>query len=88
MSWLEYEQTFLPAAEACGWEHPAFDKIRRIIREEALFLENSVNVDEGIIQCKKCGSFKTYSYQKQVRAADEGFTLFVACFHCDSQWTL
>lgn len=73
--------------EKTGWDHPRFDPIREKIQEENNFIENPViDIEEGIIQCNKCKSFKTFSYQKQVRSSDEGFTLFVNCVDCNANW--
>lgn len=73
--------------EWLGWNHPIFDKFRKQLKEEDNFIENPyTNVEEGVIRCNKCGSFKTFSYQKQVRSSDEGFTLFVNCVVCNSSW--
>ena len=70
-----------------GWNHPAFDVYKKQIEEENEFIENPhVNIEEGVIECRKCGSKRTFSYQKQVRSSDEGFSLFVNCINCNSTW--
>lgn len=70
-----------------GWNHPTFDNHKRQIQEEEDFIENPyTNVEEGVIQCSKCGSKRTFSYQKQVRSSDEGFSLFVNCVNCNASW--
>ena len=70
-----------------SWNHDKFSKIREKIEEENSFIENPIlDIEEGIIQCNKCKSYKTFSYQKQVRSSDEGFTLFVSCVDCNSSW--
>lgn len=69
------------------WDNIFFSKIRDKIEEENNFIENPiVDIEEGIIQCNKCKSHKTFSYQKQVRSSDEGFTLFVSCVDCNASW--
>jgi DNA-directed RNA polymerase subunit M/transcription elongation factor TFIIS len=76
----------LPAHQT-GWNHPAFDPFRHKLEEENSFIENPIaDIAEGIIQCSKCKSSKTFSYQKQVRSSDEGFTLFVNCVNCNANW--
>lgn len=67
-----------------GWDHPVFQPIKRLVEEEVEFLHESIHVEEGI-ECKRCKSTKTYTYQKQVRAADEGTTSFTICFSCEHQ---
>lgn len=70
-----------------GWNHPIFDEYKKQLEEENDFIENPhVNIEEGVIECNKCGSKKTFSYQKQVRSSDEGFSLFVNCINCNSTW--
>ena len=90
MSWLNYEQSFLEQAgspSAPGWGHEAFDRVKRLIEEEERFIKNPIEIEEGVMPCHRCKSSRTYSYQKQVRRADEGFTTFCSCFECGSQWT-
>ena len=43
-------------------------------------------VEEGILTCPKCQCTKTLVIQKQIRRADEGFTLFAKCCQCKYQW--
>lgn len=80
---MDYERTFLPEDQV-GWNHSVFDNIKRIMHEEVSFISESVQVESGF-ECKKCKSTKTYTYQQQTRSADEGFTTFTICFHCDRQ---
>lgn len=70
-----------------GWDHPNFTHLQQILEEENRFIENPItDIAEGIIQCSKCKSKRTFSYQKQVRSSDEGFTLFVNCVDCNANW--
>lgn len=82
-NWLEYEETMVPKEEA-GWSHSSFTRLKVLIEEEINFLHESVKVDCGA-ECAKCKGTKTYTYQKQVRAADEGFTSYTICFTCEHQ---
>lgn len=86
--WKQYEKQYAlrHRIEKFGWEHPAFDSISKELKEEEEFIENPFEVKEGIMDCIKCGSKKTFAYQKQVRSADEGFTLFVSCLKCNHSW--
>ena len=52
------------------------------------FISNPFTVEEGVMQCNKCGSKKTYSQSKQVRSADEGFTTFCMCSNCGAKWRI
>ena len=44
------------------------------------FLVKPFEVEEGVLECNKCGSKKTFSYSKQTRAGDEATTVFATCF--------
>ena len=86
---LEYEYSMMTKKNPMisQWEHENFSDIREKLEEENSFIENPIiDIEEGIIQCNKCKSYKTFSYQKQVRSSDEGFTLFVSCVDCNSSW--
>ena len=39
-------------------------------------------VADGLNKCKRCGSNKTVTEQRQTRSADEGVTVFVTCLSC------
>lgn len=81
------EAIYLKDETITGWNHPFFHKYRIQLEEEDKFVENPlVEIEEGVIQCSKCKGKKTFSYQKQVRSSDEGFSLFVTCITCNSHW--
>jgi DNA-directed RNA polymerase subunit M/transcription elongation factor TFIIS len=90
MSWQSYEAFYLARASQpatlLGWSHPAFDDVRVRLEEEKAFIANPISVDEGVMECRRCKSKKTYSYSKQVRSSDEGFTTFIWCTECNAQW--
>ena len=79
-NWLEYEATL----NTNDWKHEAFESIKALIEEETNFIAHSVQIEEGE-PCVKCKGQRTYTYQKQVRRADEGFTSFTICFDCNHQ---
>jgi DNA-directed RNA polymerase subunit M/transcription elongation factor TFIIS len=70
------------------FEHDAFKEIKALIKEQEDFLHNPIEVDDGVIECHKCHSHKTFSYTKQTRASDEGTTVFVTCANCRHQFRL
>lgn len=81
-----FSQHGLPTDQT-GWSHPVFTQYQKKIDEENEFTENPlVDVEAGAIDCEKCGSNQTFCQTKQVRASDEGFTLFVTCIKCGSNW--
>lgn len=67
------------------WNHPMFDPIRASIREEDHMLDDMV-FEEGVLECNRCNSKKTMSYQRQTRSADEGATTFARCTECNHNW--
>ena len=69
----------------CKWNHPCFDKYNKDIEEED-HLDDEMEIEEGVLECHKCGSFRTISYQRQTRSADEGSTTFARCVQCSHSW--
>lgn len=45
-----------------------------------------IDIEEGVLQCIKCGSKKTISFQRQTRSADEGMTTYAQCVECNNRW--
>lgn len=54
--------------------------------ETDAFLVTNIEVEEGALTCPRCKSQKTFSYTKQVRAADEGTSVFARCYNCQNKW--
>lgn len=70
-----------------GWYNPMYDDMRRKMEEHDDYLVNPFEVAEGIAECGKCGSKKTFSCQKQCRSSDEMSTTFSKCVKCGNEWT-
>lgn len=70
------------------WNHPNFDTIRHEFQEEDDFLENPPQVEEGVIECTKCHSKRTFSFSKQTRRSDESATVFIRCSNCDYMYKI
>lgn len=70
------------------FEHDDFEHVRMCIHEQEDFLNRPIEVEDGVIQCRRCKSHKTFSYAKQTRASDEGTTVFVTCAECHHQFRL
>jgi DNA-directed RNA polymerase subunit M/transcription elongation factor TFIIS len=68
-----------------GWNNSNFDTIRKKQQDKDEFLVNPFEIEEGVQECNKCGSKRTFSYQKQTRSADEGMTTFLQCV-CGHKW--
>lgn len=66
-----------------GWNHPNFTQIRQDIQEEDDFIQNPPAVEEGVMECSKCHSKRTFSFSKQTRRSDESATVFVRCSNCN-----
>lgn len=65
-----------------GWDHPNLAGIAGDFQEQDDFLENPPQVEEGVMECKKCGSRRTFSFSKQTRRSDESATVFIRCSNC------
>jgi DNA-directed RNA polymerase subunit M/transcription elongation factor TFIIS len=65
-----------------------YEPFRKEQQDKDDFVTNPFSVEEGVMQCTKCGSKKTYSTQRQVRSADEGFTTFCYCMNCSAKWRI
>jgi len=70
-----------------GWESETYDSISSKISEFDEYLVKPFEVVEGISECGKCHSKKTWSVQKQVRSSDEPMTTFSRCVECGNQWS-
>lgn len=70
------------------FSHKAFTEIHNLVKEQEDFLNNPIEVEDGVIECHRCKSHKTFSYAKQTRASDEGTTVFVTCAECKHQFRL
>lgn len=66
-----------------GWGHTSFESINQDFQEQDDFLENPPKVDEGVLECKRCHSKRTFSFSKQTRRSDESATVFIRCSNCD-----
>lgn len=70
-----------------GWESETYDSVASKISEFDEYLVKPFEVVEGISECGKCHSKKTWSVQKQVRCSDEPMTTFSRCVECGNQWS-
>jgi DNA-directed RNA polymerase subunit M/transcription elongation factor TFIIS len=70
-----------------SWNNKLYKNIKHNISEQNDFIENPFEVEEGVIECNKCGSKRVFSYSKQTRGADEPMTTFAQCVSCKSSWS-
>ena len=47
-----------------------------------------IQTEDGIFECKNCGSKKTTYYSLQTRSADEPMTNFITCIQCNNRWKM
>lgn len=70
-----------------GWLHPKLENDIMDVDEMREYMQSPLEVEEGVIECKKCKSKRVFSYQKQTRGCDESSTTFAQCAKCGKQWT-
>lgn len=71
-----------------GYYNKTFNEHRICIDEEDDFIENPPQVEEGVIECKRCKSLRTISFNKQTRSGDEATAVFVRCSECNFQFKM
>ena len=72
--------------DSFGWDHPVYSEFKSLENEQTQFKINPIEVEEGILECGKCHSKKTISYQKQLRSCDESSSTFAQCVICNNKW--
>lgn len=70
-----------------GWNHKCFQTFKKIQQEQDDYLLNPFEVEEGVVQCPKCKSFKVFSVAEQTRSADEPTTTMALCTGCKYKWS-
>lgn len=65
---------------------PTLEKERERAQLELDNLQTSIEAEEGSYQCDKCGEWRTISFKKQVKSADEPMTTFIKCLGCSKRW--
>ena len=70
-----------------GFNHPEYEKYRKKELEQYEYISNPPDVEEGVIECIRCGSYKVYSVSVQTRSADEPMSTRAHCVNCRKQWT-
>ena len=71
-----------------GLDHIIFNDIKRRLKENDEFITNPPQVEEGVIECQRCKSKRTFSFSKQTRSGDEACTVFVRCAQCNFQFRM
>jgi len=70
------------------WNNDFFETYRKSLIEQDNFIISPFEIDEGVLECNKCNSKKTFSYTKQTRAGDESTTVFAVCANCGAKWKI
>lgn len=79
-----YEEILLQ--KKLGFEHEMFLEVKKKYEEQNNYLSHPIEVEEGVIQCNNCKSFRVFSITKQTRASDEPLTVFSQCTNCKKKW--
>ena len=66
----------------------SYEEYKIKLKEHDGFLIKPFEVDEGVLECGKCGSNKTISYTKQTRSGDESTSVFALCYNCNNKWKM
>ena len=66
----------------------SYEEYKIKLEEHDRFLIKPFEVDEGVLECGKCGSNKTISYTKQTRSGDESTSVFALCYNCNNKWKM
>ena len=69
-----------------SWDCDEMEEYKHKLQEQDEFLEKPFEIEDGVIECNKCGSKRTYSYTKQTRSGDEATTVFSVCAKCGAKW--
>ena len=70
-----------------GWNHDSFISAKQSQQDQDDYTLNPFEAEEGVVECKKCGSSKVYSVSVQTRAADEPMTTMAQCTICKTKWS-
>lgn len=69
-----------------NWDSKTFSKEMEEEKHELSIMTVKLSVSEGLYQCGRCKSKKTFSRQVQTRSADEGMTSIIQCSECNKVW--
>jgi DNA-directed RNA polymerase subunit M/transcription elongation factor TFIIS len=68
------------------WDCNTFHKEKEEEQHDINIMTIKLTVSEGLYQCGRCKSKKTFSRQVQTRSADEGMTSIIQCSECNKVW--
>jgi DNA-directed RNA polymerase subunit M/transcription elongation factor TFIIS len=66
--------------------NPPSNAFKERLENELKKHKTTLDLVDGVEQCKKCLSKKLYTCQMQTRSGDESMTTFYVCSKCASKW--
>lgn len=69
-----------------GFNHVMFAKLKKSQQEQDDYISNPPEVEEGVVECHKCGSRRVFSVSIQTRAPDEPMSTKAHCMQCKYKW--
>lgn len=69
-------------------KHPTIEeKVKEYFRNlESPYQQIEIQVEPGVVKCKKCESNRVISRTVQTRSGDEEATVFHVCQNCGNRW--
>jgi hypothetical protein len=83
--YLLYE-TLFGADVSNVWQLTNFERFSIEAKEYDKYIISPHEVQEGVLQCRKCHCRKIFSFSRQVRSGDEPTTVFASCTKCRHHW--
>ena len=68
------------------FNHTMFDKLRKAQQEQDDYISHPPEVEEGVVECHRCGSRRVFSVSIQTRAPDEPMSTKAHCIECKNKW--
>jgi len=69
------------------WHHDFIKEDVDEVEEIRDYITKPLEVEEGVLTCKRCESKRVFSYSKQTRGCDESSTTFAQCAKCGAKWS-
>ena len=69
------------------WRHDFIKDDVDEVEEIRDYITKPLEVEEGVLICKRCESKRVFSYSKQTRGCDESSTTFAQCAKCGAKWS-
>lgn len=63
-----------------------FAEVALKLDEQDCFIINPIEVVEGVLDCPRCKSKRSFTFTSQTRSADEATTVFAECADCGKKW--